>query len=334
MIARRVVLAGAVVLGLAVAGCSSSSNAASTTSSGATSATTPAQTTKLTVGTSPTISNASLYLPTEDGTFAKNNLDVTPVVIQSGAQAIPQLLNGQIQFAAADPLSSILAISKNVPLEIVVGGNVVPSDQSKDPSGLIVKSSSSIQSLADLDGKTVAVNALSSLGQVGLEAAIDAKGGNSKSVKFVEVGFSQMVAAVQSGTADAAATNEPFITAAKAAGEREVPLGGLATSMAGVPQVVYLTSKSYASSHPDVVKAFAASINAADATLGQNPGLIRTVGAKSTTINAATLAKITLPDFGPKLALDSLTKLETLMVKYGVLSAPVQNLGQSVYGGS
>ncbi len=332
MIARRVVLAGAVVLCLAAVGCSS--KAASTTSSGATSATTPAQTTKLTVGTSPTISNASLYLATEDGTFAKNNLDVTPVVIQSGAQAIPQLLNGQIQFAAADPLSSILTISKNVPLEIVVGGNVVPSDQSKDPSGLIAKGSSSIQSLAGLDGKTVAVNALNSLAQVGLEAAIDAKGGNSKSVKFVEVGFPQMVAAVQSGTVDAAATNEPFITAAKAAGDREIPFGGLATSMAGVPQVVYLTSKSYASSHPDVVKAFAASINAADTTLGQNPGLIRTVGAKSTTINAATLAKITLPYFGPKLSLDSLTKLETLMVKYGVLSAPVQNLGQSIYGGS
>src|SRR5260370_32106298 len=160
MIARRAVLAGAAVLCLAAVGCSS--KAASTTSSGATSATTPARATKLTAGTSPTISNASLYLATEDGTFAKNNLDVTPVVIQSGAQAIPQLLNGQIQFAAADPLSSILTISKNVPLEIVVGDNVVPPDPSKDPSGLIVKGSSSIQSLARLHGKTAAVNALSS----------------------------------------------------------------------------------------------------------------------------------------------------------------------------
>src|SRR5260370_22604662 len=131
MIARRIVLAGAVVIGMAVAGCSSSSNAASTTSSGATSATTQAQTTKLTVGTSPTISNASLFLPTEDGTFAKNNLDVTPVVIQSGAQAIPQLLNGQVQFAAPDPLSSILAISKHVPLGLVVPRNVVPSALAK-----------------------------------------------------------------------------------------------------------------------------------------------------------------------------------------------------------
>src|SRR5260370_22043562 len=233
MIARRAVLAGAAVLCLAAVGCSA--RAASTTASGATSATTPARATKLTAGTSPTISNASLYLATEDGTFAKNNLDVTPVVIQSGAQAIPQRLNGQIQFAAADPLSSILTISKNVPLEIVVDGNAVPPDPAKHPSGLIVKGSSSIQSLAGLDGTPVAVNALNSLAQVGLEAAIDAKGGNSKSVKFVEVGFPQMVAAVQSGTVDAAATNQPFITAAKAAGDREIPLGGLAPSMAAVP---------------------------------------------------------------------------------------------------
>jgi NitT/TauT family transport system substrate-binding protein len=327
----RVVLSGALLLGLAIAGCSSKSTSANTT--GSSSAAT-LQTTKLTVGTSPTISNASLYLASQDGTFAKSGLAVTPRVIQSGAQAIPQLLNGQIQFAAADPLGSILAISKGTPLEIVVAGNVAASDQSKDPSGLIVKGNSSIQSLADLNGKTVAVNALSSLAQVALEGAIDAKGGNSKSVKFVEVGFPQMVAAVQNGTVDAAATNEPFVTAAKSAGERTVPFGGLSTSIAGVPQVVYVTSKSYASSHPDVVKAFAASINAADTTLGQNPDQIRTVGAKSTTIDAATLAKITLPVFGPKLSLDSLTKLESLMVTYGVLSAPVQTLSQSVYSGS
>jgi NitT/TauT family transport system substrate-binding protein len=291
-------------------------------------------TTKLTVGSSPTISNASLYLASENGAFAKNNLTVTPVVIQSGAQAIPELLNGQIQFAAADPLSSILALSHNTPIKIVVGGNVVPSDPAKDPSGLVVKGSSPIQSLAGLDGKTVAVNALNSIAQVALEAAIDAKGAHSNAVKFVEVGFSQMIAAVQNGIVDAAATNEPFVTAAEAAGLRTVPYGGLSTSIAGVPQVVYLTSNSYATSHPDVVRAFAASVNAANTTLGSNPELIRTVGAKSTTIAAATLAKITLPYFGPKLSVDSLTQLEALMVKYGVLAAPLKNLNQSIYSGA
>jgi NitT/TauT family transport system substrate-binding protein len=286
------------------------------------------------VGSSPTISNASLYLASENGTFAKNKLAVSPVVIQSGAQAVPELLNGQIQFAAADPLSAILAISRNTPLEIVVGGNVAPSDPAKDPSGLVVKGGSPIRSLADLDGKTVAVNAVNSLAQVALEAAIDAKGGRSNTVKFVEIAFPAMIAAVQSGTVDAAATNEPFLTAGRAAGLRTVPFGGLSTSIAGVPQVVYLTSRDFASSHADVVKEFAASVDAADATLQGNPNLIRAVGAKSTQIPAPLLAKITLPYFGPRLSVTSLTRLEALMVKYKVLSAPVQNLNQSIYSGA
>jgi NitT/TauT family transport system substrate-binding protein len=244
------------------------------------------------------------------------------------------LLNGQIQFAAADPLSAILAISHNTPLEIVVGGNVAPSDPAKDPSGLVVKGGSPVKSLADLDGKTVAVNAVNSLAQVALEAAIDAKGGRSNTVKFVEIAFPSMIAAVQNGTVDAAATNEPFLTAGKAAGLRTVPFGGLSTSIAGVPQVVYLTSRGFASSHAQVVKAFAASIDAADTMLGGNPNLIRAVGAKSTKIPPPLLAKITVPYFGPKLSVSSLTRLEALMVKYKVLSAPVQNLNQSIYGGA
>ena len=323
----RLAAAGAAVLALTLAACSSSASSGSNSSN---SAAAQASSTNLTVGSSPTISNASLYYASETGLFQKNGLSVTPEVIQSGQQAIPQLLNGQIQFAAADPLGSMLAISRGIPIEIVVGGNVVPADQAKDPSGVIVKSGGPIKGLADLDGKAVAVNATKSLAQVALEAAIDEKGGHSSTVKWIEVPFPQMVAAVKNGTVAAAATNEPFVTAGKAAGLTEVPYGGLSTTLAGVPQVVYLATKSYVSSHPQVVKSFIASMNAANSALGSNPDEIRAVGAKSTTINAATLAKITLPSFGPPLSLAKLEGLEQLMVKYGILTQPIANLSQSV----
>jgi NitT/TauT family transport system substrate-binding protein len=335
MARSRLVAAGAAVLTLALAACGSSASSGSTSSNPAGASAGPQASargsiTNLTVGSSPTISNASLYYASEAGLFQKNGLSVTPDVIQSGQQAIPQLLNGQIQFAAADPLGSMLAISQGIPIEIVVGGNVAPAGPAKDPSGLIAKPGGPIKSLADLDGKTVAVNATKSLAQVALEAAIDKKGGDSRTVKWIEVPFPQMVAAVKNGTVAAAATNEPFVTAGKTAGLTEVPYGGLSTTLAGVPQVVYLASKSYVSSHPQVVKSFIASVNAANSALGSNPGEIRAVGAKSTTINAATLAKITLPSFGPPLSLAKLEELEQLMVKYGILTQPIANLSQSV----
>jgi len=43
-------------------------------------------------------------------------------VVQSGAAAIPLLLNGQLQFAAADPVSAIVAASKNIPVTVVAPG--------------------------------------------------------------------------------------------------------------------------------------------------------------------------------------------------------------------
>jgi len=322
---RCLAMAGAAALALTVAACSSAGSTSSSASRGSS-----GDVTRLTIGSSPTISNASLYYASQSGLFAKNSLSITPDVLQSGAQAIPQLLNGQLQFAASDPLAALTAISKGLPVDIVAVGNVIASGQATDPSGLLAKAGGPISSLADLNGKTVAVNAANSLAQVGLEAAIDAKGGNSKTVKWVEVPFPQMVVAVEKGIVAAAATNEPFVTSGKHAGLIEVPYGGLSTTLAGVPQVVYLGTKSYVSSHPQVVNSFITSMNAANAALTGNPAEIRAIGAKSTTTAAATLAKITLPTFGPPLSLAKLKELENLTVRYGVIKQPIANLSGSV----
>lgn len=339
---RSAVATAAVSVAVALAACGSSSSTSSSTKPAAGAASTKQSgseapsgaTTSLTIGTSPTISNASLYYAIDDGPFAAHKLKGTPVVIQSGAEAIPQVLNGQVQFSASDPLSALLAIAHGTPIEMVVGGNVAASSQATDPSALIVKDDSPIKDLAELDGHTVAVNAINSLGQVGLEAAVDATGGHSSTIKFVEVAFPDMVAAVKNGTVDGAATNEPFVTLGKSQGQRIVPRGGLSTTLAGVPQVLYVTSKSYAQSHPSVVAAFAAAVDAGDQALSKDPSEIRQIGAKSTTLPPPVLAKITLPTFGPPLTVASLEKLEKYMVKYKVLSAPIPDLSQYVYSGS
>jgi NitT/TauT family transport system substrate-binding protein len=317
---------------LLIAACSSSaasSSAASASSTASAGSSGSATVTHLTVGSSPTISNTSLYYASDAGLFAKNDLSVTPDVLQSGAQAIPQLLNGQIEFAASDPLAAMTAISKGAPIEIVAAGNVIAGSQATDASGVLVKPGS-ITSLAGLDGKTVAVNATKGLAQVALQAAMDSKGGNSSSVKWVEVPFPQMVAAVKGGVVAAAAANEPFITAGKQAGLVEVPSGGLSTTLPGVPQVVYLASKPYAAAHPQVVKAFIASMTASNTVLGGDLQEIRIIGAKSTTTPASVLAKMTLPTFGPTLSLAKLEVLEKLMIKYGILTAPIADLAGSV----
>jgi|HubBroStandDraft_6_1064221.scaffolds.fasta_scaffold108408_2 NitT/TauT family transport system substrate-binding protein len=320
--------------GLLLAACSSAKGSTDATAAAGTSAGTTVGTTALKVGTSPTLSNASLYLATQNGAFANHHLAVTPQLVTSGAEAVPLLLNGQIQFTAADPLGALVAISQKVPLVIVAQANVVPANPAQDSTGLLVKASSPIGDAADFAGKTVAVNALNSLSQVTAEATIDEAGGNASAVRFVELPIPQMIAAVQRGTVDGAVLNEPYVTQAKAAGLRDVfPV--MSKSVPGVPQLVYVAAKSYVASHPATVAAFAASIATADSDLSQSPSLIRSVGAKSTTVGSAVLGKIILPTFtSSALSVSSLATLETLMVKYKVLPQPLSNLGQYVFSGT
>lgn len=289
--------------------------------------------TKLVVSTSPVSANASLYYPIMDGAYAKSGLSVEPKLLENGGTAVPLLLNGQLQFAASDSMSAMLAIAHHVPIEIVANAMVVPSSASDNEIACVVAGNSSISSLKDLDGKTVAVNQLGGFTQIGLAAAIDRAGGNSTSVKWVEVPIPAMNAAVANGTVDAAEEGEPFVTQAEHSGLKTLLNGGLQRVLGGTPPLVYIASVSYVKSHPSVVKAFVDNVNKASHQLARNPALIRKVSAKSTSVSGAALSEMALPRFGVDLSIAGLHKVENVMLRYGVLSAPVYNLKEFVYSG-
>jgi NitT/TauT family transport system substrate-binding protein len=310
---------------------SSSSNAESGTTAQTGSETTSSETTDITVGTSPAILNVSLYAAQEEGTFAKNGLNMTPKVLTSGAAATPLLLNGQIQFAAADPVGVITAISKNVPVEFVASAGFSPPDPEKDVTGVLVDPS--IKNAAELNGKTVAVNALGGNLQLAAEAALDKAGADSSTMKFVVMALPAMNAAVKAGTVDAAVDSEPFITAGKGEGLSELtPV--VSVSEPNVPPVVYMTSKSYAESNPEVVESFVTALGEADAALAKSPAKVRKIAVKSTGAPAALLAKINLPEFnGAEVSNSWLEELQELMIEYGLLSEKL-DLSEYIAGGS
>jgi ABC-type nitrate/sulfonate/bicarbonate transport system substrate-binding protein len=75
--------------------------------------------------------------------------------------------------------------------------------------GLIgVKRSSPIATAQDLNGKTVAVGALNNVTHLGARAWVDANGGDSTSVHWLEIQISAMAAAVLSGRIDAAVMDQ------------------------------------------------------------------------------------------------------------------------------
>jgi len=62
-------------------------------------------------------------------------------------------------------------------------------------TALVVAKNSPLRTAKDLSGKTIAVNALLGIQQIAAEAWIDKNGGDSTTVKFVELSISQELAA-------------------------------------------------------------------------------------------------------------------------------------------
>lgn len=323
----QIFAASAMVLAASLTGCSEPAPAGDSTKSSANGGLT-----QIAVSTSPSAGNTSLYLPINDGSYAAAGIEVTPQVLQSGAQAVPLLLNGQLQFAASDPVSAIVAISQGTPLTIVANGSVVPHDAAADPNSAIVAKDSAITSPVDLNGKTVAVNALNAFAQVAYKATVDHAGGDSASIKWIELPIPEMQTSVARGTVDAAITTEPFVTRAKASdsGVRPVDGGAFAAAAGGLPQLVYIASTEYVEKNPETVKAFVSSINAAAGKLQADPRLVRTVAKTSTSVKPSEIEQMLVPGFGP-LTMDQVDELETMMVRYAVIKKPVDDLSDHVY---
>jgi NitT/TauT family transport system substrate-binding protein len=81
---------------------------------------------------------------------------------------------------------------------------------------VMVPKASSIRTGADFNNKTVAIVAVKTMQHAAFLAWIDKHGGDSKTVKFIEVPFPEMITALDGGRVDAAIPVEPFASAGHA----------------------------------------------------------------------------------------------------------------------
>ncbi len=273
--------------------------------------------TAITVGVSPSTASAAVYLALQKE-FAEQGLDVTPSTIQSGAEAIPRLLNGELAFALGDAAGTITASSNGIEISATGVATVSPTKPEQDYSS-IVATNPDIKGPQDLRGHTVAVNQLNGIAQLTAKAAIDNQGGDSSAVNFVELPFPQMNDAVTSGRVDSALVVEPFLSGARAGG-MHVVLAPQAYAVAGLPSTIFVSAKSYSDQNPDVVNRFDAAMSAAAARANSDASVARQIAGTYTKIPPDVLAKITLPIYADNAGnVQGLNQLLALMNKYTML---------------
>ena len=151
----------------------------------------------------------NLYYGIKSGAFQRAGLNLDYFHTNSGSAAVTAMLTGSYDIAVSGLLSLLSAHLRDIPLVIIMGEN---AHNSRNPSQLLqVATDSKIQNASDLNGKTIGTPSLNDLNSVAIKAWSDKNGGDWRSLKFVEVPNSALVAAIADHRIDAGSVQYPAL---------------------------------------------------------------------------------------------------------------------------
>ena len=319
---RRLPIAvGMAVAAILVSACSSSSSSSASapgSASASGSASGSAAGTSIVVGSLPVLDTAGLQVAIKEGFFKQAGLNVTVKSVTQSTAAIPDLLHGSIQVIGGGNYVSFLEAQAHGTFAVEFLAPAV--DCTTNNYGVAAMPSSGITKASDLAGKTIAVNLTENIQTLTTSAVLSADGVNASSVKYVQIPFPDMVAALKAGRVSAVSAVEPFLSAALAAGAKLVT-STCTGPAAGFPMSGYITTQGWAQQHAAAAKAFQQALEKGNAYANAHPDVVRSVLPTYTTMTSAAAATVPLGTYPGTLTTSSLQSIATLM-KSGGLTAP------------
>jgi NitT/TauT family transport system substrate-binding protein len=236
-----------------------------------------AATATIRMGTGLTDSGILVLVAQSLGYLDRAGIAVDLQIIPNGAATVAAMLGGSIDIGGSNSLSFLQARDKGLPLKIVSAQAVYRAGAAS--TALVESAASTVRSAQDLNGKVVAVNALGGSPHIAVEMWLDKNGGDSKAVRYTEVTFTEMPAALAANRVDAAMIAEPSLTAAldqhgRILGDAYGALGRLWLSDAIVG------TESWIDSHADEAKRFAQALHAAALWANRNHDKTAPISAK------------------------------------------------------
>jgi NitT/TauT family transport system substrate-binding protein len=231
---------------------------------GARAQTTPA----VKVATTPIDVGAEVLYAKDMGFFQKHGLNVDVQFIDNGAAIASAVASGAIDIAQGNVVTLATAHDKGLPFVAIAPAALYSS--ASPTSALIVAKNSPYKTAKDLNGKTIGITGVKNITQIGAMAWMDQNGGDSSTVKFIELKFSEMGPAVVAGRIDAGVTAEPDLTDAVAAGTARI-LAPVYSAIAPTFIIgAWFTTTDWAKAHPDLLARYVAAINEAGAWANKN----------------------------------------------------------------
>jgi NitT/TauT family transport system substrate-binding protein len=258
---------------------------------------------------------ALIFYANELGFFKNVGLDVELQALANGEAVTTALTGGAVDIGCSQAVSVFIAFKRGLPIAIVASGGM----QTPTAGVFFVPKDSTAQSGRDLDGKTIACVGIKGLAQFGTQAWLDKTGGNSTSVKFIELSGAQIAVALADNRIDGAFVPEPFVTASrKVARAVANPMEAIAPTFLSAPHVAMLP---WARAHQDEVRKFQAAIRETAIFANKNHDrtaeiLVRVAHADPSLVRASVRA-----EYGERLDPAQLQPLINTTAKYAAIPA-------------
>jgi NitT/TauT family transport system substrate-binding protein len=274
--------------------------------------------TTLRVGVIPIADVAPLYLGMKKGFFEEEQLTLKPQLAEGGAAITPAVVSGDFQIGFSNTISLLIAASQDLPVEIISQGVLAGKTEEQAWADLLVLKDGPIEDPKDLEGKTIAVNTLKNICEVTIKASLEKEGVAVDTLKFTEVPFPDMNAALEAGRVDGACVVEPFVSQGKAGKARGIDPFYVRTAP-DLTVATYFTSKQYAQENGDVVDRFVRAMNRSLTYAQSHPDEVRGVLLEYTEIPPEAAEQIKLPIWRPDLNEPTIELLSELSLKYGLI---------------
>lgn len=266
------------------------------------------------VGVIPAEISGCLFYGIDRGYFKKLGLNIDVQLFTNGGAIAAGIASGALDVGITDLVSIVAAHSRGLPLVYIAPGLL---HGEKAPTyAIIVGKDANIKVPADFNGKTMAVNGLKNISQLGMMTWVDNNGGDSKSIKFIEMPFPAMPPAIAAGTITGGLPNEPALSAAENSGDRVVVMDRKAVApiymLSG-----FVTSRTWADAHKETVKKFAAGVREAALWANKNHDESAPILSNNTKIPLPVIKGMRRGDYATEFNAGQIQPMIDAAAKYG-----------------
>lgn len=275
----------------------------------------------LRLGYAPIADAAQIYVGIENGYFSEQSLEIELEQLASGANILEGVGVGSIELGLSSYVPLVLASASGLQLQAISGGPV--EDKDHPEHAILVRNLSPINSIADLVGKTVALNGRRNIDHLIFQELLERYTVPEDKVKIVEIPFPRMETVLEVGEVDAACAIEPFVTRAVAHGKMRILIHNFLALYDRIPIACYVARTSWINNNINVVKSFLTSFRVATDFCLSHPDKTRRIIGKYTNLSEDEVGKVSLPTFAVETNATELQDLINLMLKRGWITREI-----------